>query len=121
MADQESAPRMNPMDMMKKMMGDEGGGMPMEICMNMCTRMTRSIEQTSELAAYATPELRGLFETWLAEVEQEAMKFLTENGSVTAPDLAAQLGISPESAVFIIARLAKSDRVEACARLTDNS
>ena len=89
--------------------------------MNMCTQMTRSIAQTSELAAYATPELRGLFETWLAEVEQEAMKILTGNGSVTAPELATQLGISPESAVFIIARLARSDRVEAGARLTDDS
>lgn len=88
----------------------------MEMCMNMCRQMTQSIERTSEMAAYATPELRGLFETWLEEVEQEAMKFIAEQGTVSAQTLADKLGISQESAIFIIARLAKTGKIEASAQ-----
>lgn len=114
MSDKKDGSQMNPMGMMKKMMG--GGGPPMEMCMSMCKQMTQSIERTGEMAAYATPELRGLFETWLEEVEQEAMKFVAEKDSVSAHALAEKLGISRESAIFIIARLAKSGKVEASAK-----
>lgn len=41
--------------------------------MNMYKQMTRSIERTSEMAAYATPEFLELFKSWLEEVEKEAM------------------------------------------------
>jgi len=111
MTDRETGPEMNPMGMMKKMMGGEGP--PMEMCMNMCRQMTRSIERTAEMAAYATPELRGLFETWLEEVEHETMALIEAEGSVSAQALAEKLGVSQESAVFIMARLAKSGQVEA--------
>ena len=114
MSREDESPGMNPMNMMKKMMGE--GGPPMEMCMNMCKQMTRSIEQTSELAAYATPELRGLFEAWLEEVEREALRYISDEGSLSAKALAEKLGVSTESAIFIIARLARSGKVEADAR-----
>jgi predicted HTH transcriptional regulator len=78
--------------------------------------MTQSIERTSEMAAYATPELRGLFESWLEEVEKEAMNYIMEKGSVSARTLAEKLSISQESAIFIIAQLAKSGKIEASAQ-----
>lgn len=119
MTENKAGSQMNPMDMMKKMMG--GAGQPMEMCMNMCKKVTESIERTSEMAAYATPELRGLFETWLEEVEQEAMNFIAEKGSVSSQGLAEKLGISSESAIFIMARLAKSGKVETNASKTPDS
>ena len=105
---------MNPMEMMKKMMGE--GGSPMEMCMNMCKQMTQTVAKASEMAAYATPELRGLFEAWLEEVEQEAVNFLSEKGAASAEELAERLGISPESAIFILARLAKSGKIRVSAQ-----
>ncbi len=111
MVDKESAGQMNPMNMMKNML--PGGGPPMEMCMSMCKEMTQTIERTSEMAAYATPELRGLFETWLEEVEQEAIKFIEAQDSVSISELAEKLGVSKDSAIFIIARLAKLGKVDA--------
>lgn len=111
MAEKESGGQMNPMNMMKKMMS--GGGPPMDMCMKMCKEMTQTIERTSEMAAYATPELRGLFESWLEEVEKEAIKYIEEQDSVAVSELAEALGISMDSAIFIASRLAKRGRVDA--------
>lgn len=114
MTEKKAGPEMNPMEMMKQMMGE--GAPPMEMCINMCKQMTQSIERTSEMAAYATPELRGLFDAWLEEVEKEAMNYIQEKGAVSAQTLAEKLSISRQSAIFIIARLAKSGKVEAKAQ-----
>ena len=112
MADKESGGQMNPMNMMKNMMAG-GGGPPMEMCMKMCKEMTQAIKQTNEIAAYATPELRGLFESWLEEVEKEAIKFIDEQDTVSVSELAEKLGISTESAIFMMTRLAKLGKVDA--------
>ncbi len=119
MTEKKAEFQMNPMEMMKKMM--ERGISPMEMCMNMCRQMTQSIERATEMAAYATPELRGLFETWLEEVEQESTKFIEEQDTVSAQTLADKLGISLESAIFLIARLAKAGKVEVIARKKTSS
>ncbi|NOY89544.1 MAG: hypothetical protein GXO93_09210 [FCB group bacterium] len=123
----QSNSTMNPMGMMKKMMGKGSSGMetmkdmmgdnfpPMEMCMNMCTQMSESVERVSEMAAYATPELRGLFDSWLEEVTDEALRVITESGSVSAETLAGKLGITTESAVFIISKLAKEGKIETTA------
>lgn len=115
--EKKAGPQMNPMGMMKNMMGE--GFPPMEMCMNMCRQMTGAIEQVGNMAAYATPELRGLFESWLTEVEQEAQKFIQESGPVSAENLAENIGISIESAIFIMARLAKSGKIKAFAQAGD--
>ena len=111
MAEKETGGQMNPMNMMKNMMA--GGGPPMDMCMKMCKEMTQTIERTSEMAAYATPELRGLFESWLEEVETEAIKYIDEHDSVAVSELAEALGVSMDSAIFITSRLAKRGKVDA--------
>ncbi len=53
--------RGSPMEMMQKMLAQmgEGGDGPqmMQMCMGMCSEMLGEIQQTSALAAFATPEL----------------------------------------------------------------
>ena len=104
----ESKP--DPMGMMKKMMG--GGGPSMEMGMKMCSQMSKSVERTSEMAAYATPELRQLFENWLEEVEKEALNFISENDTVSISSLSEKLGITDESSVFIFSKLARAGKLD---------
>lgn len=113
-----------PMAMMQKMMGqmnqgkDGGPSMPpmMQMCMGMCGEMLTAIEQTTDIAVLATPELRRLFDEWLVALEDEALRHLKENGETDASGLAKALNIGEESAIYLIARLAKSGRLRATVR-----
>lgn len=95
----------SPMQMMKAM--TEEGFPPME----MCRQMTQAVERASEMAAYATPELRALFEDWLREVEEEVLSFVSERGKVDAMEIAERLKISEQSAVFLLSRLAREGKI----------
>jgi hypothetical protein len=46
--------------------------------MTMAQKVTGSVAETSTMAAYATPEVRGLFEEWAKAVEGEIIAFLKE-------------------------------------------
>lgn len=94
-----------PMQMMKAMM--EEGFSPME----MCRQMTQAVERASEMAAYATPELRDLFEDWLRQVEEEILAFVSEQGRVDALEIAERLKISEQSAVFLLSKLAREGKI----------
>jgi hypothetical protein len=78
------------MNMMSMMMGGKGGMRmpnspkeegaraegPMEMPWDMCKKMMSSMNKTSELATFATPEVRGLFEEWAAQIEEEIFKYV---------------------------------------------
>src|SRR3990167_1784985 len=62
----------SPMGMMQKMMGQMGQAKPgtegeppmqhmMGMCMSMCAEMLTTMQQTTAMATFATPELRELF------------------------------------------------------------
>jgi len=116
---------MNPMEMMQKMMRE--GGSPMEMMqkmmgegfspMEMCRQMTEAVTRTSDMAAYATPELRGLFNDWLEQVEEEVIAFVKATGNAHAKDVADKLKISLESAVFLLSKLAREGKLEVSAHL----
>lgn len=106
----------NPMAMMQRMMGQmaEGGQVPppmMQMCMGMCAEMLTAIKRTSDLAAFSSPELHGLFSDWLVEMEDKAASHVKENGAVDLPSLARALGIGDESATYLLARLAKDGKI----------
>jgi len=108
-----------PMAMMQKMMAQmkpgEGGKPPMEqmmgMCMGMCGEMLATMQKTTAMAAFATPELGKMFGEWLATLEAKAMETLKQAGATDAASLAKALGISEEGAIYLIADLAKSGRV----------
>lgn len=109
----------DPMEMMERMM--KGGPFPMQMMkamreegfspMEMCRQMTQAVERASEMAAYATPELRDLFEDWLRQVEEEILAFVSEQGKVDALEIAERLKISEQSAVFLLSKLAREGKI----------
>jgi hypothetical protein len=97
---------MDPREMMKGMMGE--GFNPME----MCKGMIGSITKSAEMATYATPELRALFEEWLGQIETEIVEFLEGREAVAPEDVAEHFKLSKESAVFLVSKLAREGKVE---------
>ena len=97
--------RMPPMmrQMMEKMMGSMEGFNPMAMCQAMMT----SVSKSAEMAAYATPEVRALFEEWARSVEEEISAVLRETGQLDLERLAARLKIS---AMYFLARLVKAGK-----------
>ncbi len=108
------------MGMAKKMMGAKSGDEgeqkdndsepnPM---MQMCKKMLGTIKQTSDLAAFATPELHALFSEWLEILENDIVEKISKNDNITIARMAEALSISEESVVFVISRLIKSGKIE---------
>lgn len=58
--------------MMAQMKPGESGKPPMEqmmgMCMGMCGEMLSTMQQTTALATFATPELRQMFGEWLTSL-----------------------------------------------------
>ena len=61
--------------------------------------------------AYSTPELRGLFNDWLSEIEQEALEFLKESNKVDPDEVAQHLRLERESVIFILSKLAREGKI----------
>ena len=79
--------------------------------MSLAQKVTGSVAETSTLATYATPEVRGLFEEWAKAVEEEILAFLKEKGKATPSDIGAKLNISEESTLFFIGKMAREGKL----------
>jgi len=86
--------------------GDEGEG-PMD----MCRKMMISIGRTTDLAVYATPEVRGLFEEWAAQIEEEILRFIRESKNTDAEQIAARFKLSKDSARYFLNRLSGKGKI----------
>jgi len=70
------------------------------------------VNQSYELATYSTPELRGLFNDWIAEIEREILEFLKDRGKVGPDDVAKHFRLERESVIFIMGKLAKEEKIK---------
>jgi hypothetical protein len=77
----------------------------------MCQAMMASVGKAAEMAAYATPEVRTLFEEWARSVEEEVLATLRKRGSLDLGALAGALKISPDSALTFLGRLVREGKV----------
>lgn len=93
-------------EMMQKMMGGMKDFNPMAMCQAMLT----SVSTSAEMAAFATPEVRALFEEWAGSVEAEVLTVLNSGGRVDLAGLAAALKISPESALYFLGKLVREGK-----------
>ncbi len=93
-------------EMMQKMMGGMQGFNPMA----MCQAMTAAVSRSAEMAAYATPEVRALFEEWGQEVEREMVSLLTRRSPLSLETLATELKISQASALFFLGKLVQQGK-----------
>lgn len=92
MGGQKEGGEFNPMEMCKKMMGSAGRG--------------------GEAAAFATPEIRTLFEEWARQMDEEILGLLQNGVPSDLDQLATRLKISKESLIFFLARLAQKGEVD---------
>ncbi len=95
--------------MMRQMMERMGGGGDFNPAA-MCQAMMSSVGKSAELAAYATPEVRTLFEEWARSVQDEVLATLKSHGPLDLAALAAALKISPESALFFLGKLVREGK-----------
>jgi hypothetical protein len=73
--------------------------------------MIGSITKAAEMATYATPELRALFEEWLGQIEAEFLEFLQGGEAVAPENVADHFKLSKESAVFLLSKLAREGKI----------
>ncbi|HEX2946920.1 MAG TPA: winged helix-turn-helix domain-containing protein [Clostridia bacterium] len=102
------------MDMMRSMMGSKSGKEstsdgfnPMDMCKNMMA----TISQSSEIATFATPEVRQLFEEWVQQVDEEIFALVKEKSTISPDEIAEKLKISKSSAIYFLSRLAQKGKI----------
>jgi RNA binding exosome subunit len=113
-----SSPMMN---MMSMMMGGKG---PMnrtgdqsaaegqnEMPWDMCKKMMSSMSKTSELATFATPEVRQLFEEWSAQIEEEIMNYIRVSKTNETEKIAEHFKLSQNSVTYFLTRLATKGKI----------
>jgi hypothetical protein len=76
----------------------------------MCQAMMTSVGKSAEMAAYATPEVRTLFEEWARSVEDEVWAALKARGPLDLATLASGLKISPESVLYFLGKLVREGK-----------
>ncbi len=94
--------------MMREMMGKAGTADFNPAAM--CEAMMTSVGKAAELASYATPEVRALFEEWARTVEDEVLAALRSRGPLDLDALAAALKISPASALLFLGKLVREGK-----------
>jgi hypothetical protein len=95
----------------RKTAGENKGEENSEMPWDMCRKMMNNIGRSSELASYATPELRGLFEEWLSQIGEEIKGDIEKSGSADPEDLARKFKLGKESIHFILGKLAQKDKI----------
>jgi len=80
--------------------------------MDMCKSMMESINNTAKMAGFATSEVRALFEEWANEVENEVLFHIKRNGQVAPNDIAKELKISEDSALYFVSKLIREKKIK---------
>jgi|WetSurMetagenome_2_1015567.scaffolds.fasta_scaffold77766_2 hypothetical protein len=109
------------MDMMKNMMGGMMGSKkdgpeqsdgPMGFNpMEMCKKMMSNIEKTNDLATFATPEVRALFEEWAEQIENEILDYIKANDNADPEKIAEKFKLSKDSVNFFITKLSQKGKI----------
>lgn len=96
--------------MMQQMMQKMTAGMQEWSPLAMCQAMITSVGKAAEMAAYATPEVRTLFEEWARSVEEEILTVLKTQGEADLTQLAARLKIGPDSTLYFLGKLVRDGK-----------
>jgi hypothetical protein len=100
------------MGMMGAMMGDQDnadkkGFNPMEMCMKMMPLMMKSFRPEESIPS----DLRGLFNDWVQQIEEEILKFTKENPAADAERVAEHLRMSKDSVKYLLERMEKEGKI----------
>ena len=77
----------------------------------MCQSLVDKVAQSRQLMALAHPEVLGLFEDWLEELEEEVVR-LAAKEALNPQLIADRTGLSRAGAEFILAKLRREQRIE---------
>ncbi len=77
----------------------------------MSKEVISAISPSYELATYSTPELRGLFNDWLGEIEQEILEFFEDRDTVDPDEVSRRFKLGRESVIFIMSKLAREGKI----------
>jgi hypothetical protein len=118
------SPMMNMMSMMMggKGMGDKNGNEGQnEMPWDMCKKMMSSMNKTSELATFATPEVRQLFEEWSAQIEEEILNYMRESKVTETKKIAEHFKLSKDSVTYFLTKLAAKGKINLKAQKTEDA
>jgi hypothetical protein len=87
----------------------EGAG---EMPWDMCRKMMGAMTEGTQTARFATPEVRGLFDEWAAQIEEELLQFTKDAGGVDVQKAAEHFRLSRESTIYFLTRLAQKGKIE---------
>jgi hypothetical protein len=90
-------------------MHDKG---PYFMPMDMCKEMMSSIKESHRVATLATPEVQGLFEDWVEQIEQEMLDHLKDKDSVDISEITKHFKISKDSAYYFLTKLAQKGKLK---------
>ena len=99
------------MRFMKEHGGADASGEKFGNQWEMCRPMMKDAMKTDDLATYATPELRALFEDWLIQLEEEIIAFAKNREKIKPEDVADAFKISRDSAIFVLSKLAQKQKI----------
>jgi len=107
----------NPMmGMMSMMMGkgknSSDSGTENKMPWDMCKDMMSGIRETANTAKFATAELRGLFDEWCQQIEQEILNYIKEKNSINVEELVEKFSLSEESIKYLLGRLATKNLID---------
>jgi hypothetical protein len=100
------------MGMMSMMMGKRQGKGEMKSPMDCCGDMMTGFSETANTAKFATPELRGLFNEWCQQIENEILAFIKETKSIEINKIMDKFSLTEESTRYLLNRLASKNRIE---------
>ena len=79
--------------------------------MDMCKEMMSKMKQSSKIATLSTPEVQGLFEDWVEQIENEIIEFIKDKKSYNVEEIAKNFKISKKSAYYFLTRLAQKEKI----------
>jgi hypothetical protein len=95
--------------MMGKMHGKTGKG---HVPWDMCRDMLSHVHHSHKVATLATPEVQGLFEDWVEQIEKELLDFLKDKKTVDVKDISVHFKISKDSAYYFLTKLAQKGKIK---------
>jgi len=77
----------------------------------MCQSLVDKVSQSKQLLAVSHPEVLGLFESWLEELEEEVISLHHAQDARDPRQIAARLGLSTKGATFLLSKLKREARL----------
>jgi predicted transcriptional regulator len=90
---------------------------PMEMCKNMIS----SVAKASEMAFYATPEIRSMFEEWLESIKNEIFEYISTEKEINPKEIANKFNISESAVNYFLNLLAATGKIKATFDANDST